>query len=81
MTQVMAAASNMNGRREEMTVMSDVQKTSLFAHRANIDRYRRLLASYLTAKEREFVERRLREEESALMVSARKAAEFEGLDA
>jgi len=37
-----------------------------FAHRANIARYQKLLATYLTAQERCFVERRLVEEQVAL---------------
>lgn len=35
-------------------------------HRANIDRYRRLLAGHLTDHERQFIERRLGEEQEAL---------------
>jgi hypothetical protein len=37
-----------------------------FAHRANIARYQKILATYLTAEERRFVERRLAEEQAAL---------------
>ncbi len=37
-----------------------------FAHRANIAKYQRILATYLTAEERRFVERRLAEEQAAL---------------
>ena len=37
-----------------------------FAHRANIARYQKNLATYLTAEERSFVERRLAEEQAAL---------------
>jgi hypothetical protein len=37
-----------------------------FAHRANIERYRKILATYLTVEERRFVERRLSEEQVAL---------------
>ncbi len=37
-----------------------------FAHRANILKYQKILATYLTAEERRFVERRLGEEEAAL---------------
>jgi hypothetical protein len=37
-----------------------------FAHRANIARYQKILATYLTAEERRFVERRLAEERAAL---------------
>lgn len=37
-----------------------------FAHRTNIARYQKILATYLTAEERRFVERRLAEEQAAL---------------
>jgi hypothetical protein len=37
-----------------------------FAHRANIERYRKILKTYLTTEERGFVERRLAEEQAAL---------------
>jgi hypothetical protein len=37
-----------------------------FAHRANIARYRKILATYLTDQERRFVEHRLAEEQTAL---------------
>ena len=37
-----------------------------FAHRANIARYQKILATYLTPEERRFVERRLAEEQAAL---------------
>jgi hypothetical protein len=37
-----------------------------FVHRENIARYGRILATYLTAEERRFVERRLAEEQAAL---------------
>ena len=36
------------------------------AHRANIARYQKILATYLTPEERRFVERRLAEEQLAL---------------
>jgi hypothetical protein len=35
-------------------------------HRANITKYQKILATYLTAEERRFVERRLAEEQAAL---------------
>ena len=38
----------------------------LRTHRNNIDRYRRLLKAELSALERQFIERRLNEEESAM---------------
>ena len=37
-----------------------------FVHRANILKYQRILATYLTDHERHFVERRLAEEQAAL---------------
>ena len=45
---------------------SDFDAAMQFAHRANIDRYRNILASPLSAIERRFVERRLAEEQEAL---------------
>jgi len=38
----------------------------LFAHKTNIEKYRRILATHLTAEERRFVERRLDEERKAV---------------
>lgn len=52
----------------------DMKDALVLAHRANIDRYRRLLNTYLTATERNFVERRLDEEEEALLEVAERAA-------
>ena len=45
---------------------SELNKALRSAHRANIDRYRRLLQSNLSDNEREFVERRIAEEQRAL---------------
>jgi hypothetical protein len=45
---------------------SDYEATALFAHRANIERYRKILRTYLTADEIRFIERRLEEEQAAL---------------
>ena len=45
---------------------SELHTTLKFVHRANIGRYRRILATYLTDKERRFVERRLAEEQASL---------------
>jgi hypothetical protein len=42
------------------------ETTEQYAHRQNLDRYRRLLATHLTAEERRFVERRMAEEQAAL---------------
>ena len=46
--------------------MVDENLARLRAHRQNIERYRRLLETNLTVLEREFIERRITEEESAL---------------
>ena len=45
---------------------SDYEATLLWVHRANIERYRKILRAYLTAKESRFIERRLAEEQAAL---------------
>ncbi len=61
--------------------MRERKYTSLFtAHCENISRYRRILGTYLTAIEREFVERRLREEEYALFELAQGAAQPDLVD-
>lgn len=44
---------------------SDIQNNLLFAHKTNIERYRRILQTHLTPEERFFVERRLNEEQTA----------------
>lgn len=46
--------------------MPDEKLARLRTHRNNISRYRRLLQTRLTALERDFIERRLAEEEGAL---------------
>ena len=46
--------------------MVDFVKAREFAHHANIKRYRRLLRTHLTDVERQFLERRLAEEQAAL---------------
>ena len=43
-----------------------METTEQFVRRANIERYQKILATYLTAEERRFVERRLAEEQAAL---------------
>jgi hypothetical protein len=53
-----------------MTKMSDEQLALLRMHRNNISRYRRLLETLLTGHEREFIERRLAEEQSAFRTLA-----------
>lgn len=45
---------------------SDFSNASGHARRMNIKRYQRLLKTYLTNNEREFIERRLGEEQKAL---------------
>jgi hypothetical protein len=50
---------------------ADFNDTLRWAHRANIDRYRRILESEITARERAFIERRLAEEEEALLQISR----------
>jgi hypothetical protein len=45
---------------------SDLNKALRSAHRANIERYRRLLQSCLTDNERSFIGRRIVEEQEAL---------------
>jgi hypothetical protein len=51
---------------EGMCMIDDQQLARLRAHRNNILRYRNLLQTSLTELEREFVEKRLGEEQSAL---------------
>jgi hypothetical protein len=43
-----------------------IESAERFSHRANIARYQKILATYLTVEERRFVERRLAEEQAAL---------------
>ena len=45
---------------------SETEASFSFVHRANIERYKKLLGTYLTDSERVFVQRRLKEEEAAL---------------
>jgi len=47
-------------------MMIDENLARLRAHRNNVGRYRRLLQTNLTVLERDFIERRLSEEEIAL---------------
>jgi hypothetical protein len=49
-----------------MTTMIDEQMTRMRAHRNNICRYRHLLQTKLTELERDFIEKRLAEEQSNL---------------
>lgn len=45
---------------------ADLDRAIQAVHRANVDRYRRLLATHLTGHERQFIERRMAEEQEAL---------------
>ena len=47
-------------------MMLDADMARIRAHRNNIDRYRRLLQTNLSDLERQFIERRLAEEQSSL---------------
>ncbi len=49
-----------------------------WVHRANIKRYRRIMATPLTATERQFLERRIREEEAALHSRTRPSRDAPG---
>jgi hypothetical protein len=55
---------------------SELNKALQCAHRANVDRYRRLLQTHLTDSERQFLERRIAEEQLAL----RRLADGDALD-
>jgi hypothetical protein len=46
--------------------MSDVTRNARWAHQANIGRYRKILKTHLTETERQFIDRRLIEEQQAL---------------
>ena len=47
--------------------MPDLRTMRISAHRQNIDRYRALLRTQLTALERDFIRRRIAEEETELL--------------
>ena len=47
-------------------MMLHTRDNVLFAHKANIERYRKILETFLTAEEEGFVKRRLAEEQTAL---------------
>ena len=44
----------------------ELQSKLQFTHRANIDKYKKILKTYLTDEERHFVEQRLAEEQTSL---------------
>ena len=46
--------------------LSQLKTARLFAHRTNVDRYKKMLGTDLTDNERAFVEQRLAEEQVAL---------------
>ena len=50
----------------QWNVTKEKDATQLFAHQKNIERYRKLLRTYLTDNERLFVLRRIAEEQAAL---------------
>ena len=54
--------------------VSQVEASFLFAYRANIERYEKLLQTYLTDHERAFIERRLHEEQQAIAQLTESAA-------
>lgn len=58
----------------------DMKNALVFAHRANIDRYRRLAKTRPTVTERNFTGRRLDEEEEALPECVRRDARFDRRD-
>ena len=47
--------------------MADTQLHRINVHRANLDRYARLLATNLSEPEKEYVRRRMEEEQAALV--------------
>ena len=47
-------------------MMFRLETAAQFAHKANMARYQKILATYLTAEERRFIERRMAEEQAAL---------------
>ena len=59
-----------------LTTMIDENAARLRAHRNNINRYRRLLATKLTELERSYVERRLQEEQLAMATLSSEALPF-----
>ncbi len=56
--------------------MIDLSLARLRAHRNNIHRYRRLLATHLTDCERAYIERRLSEENASMNAIARENLPF-----
>lgn len=56
---------------------SAMRKTFAFVHRANVDRYQKLLKTNLIVVESEFIERRISEEQKALLKIVQWGALFE----
>jgi hypothetical protein len=56
--------------------MIDENLARLRTHRNNIHRYRRLLATQLTDLERDYIERRLDEEQTAMVALSRETFPF-----
>lgn len=56
--------------------MIDENLARLRAHRNNIHRYRRLLATQLTELERDYIERRLNEEQTAMVALSSETFSF-----
>ncbi len=57
--------------------MSCIRDTLLFAHRENIEKFRKLLKTCLPVDERQMFEQQLEEEERALFQIAQGAAQFD----
>ena len=47
-------------------MISEVKRNARWAHQANIERYRKILKTRLSETERQFIDRRLTEEQQAL---------------
>jgi len=70
MTWRVIAMSQANATSRQRSA-SDMEGAFLFAHKSNIERYKKLLQTHLTDHERLFVQRRLDEETAALQQLAR----------
>jgi len=55
-------------------MISQTTKNERWVHQANIERYRRIIKTHLTENERQFIERRLAEEQHALQHVTREGA-------
>ena len=54
--------------------MSETTRNKPWAHQANIERYRKIIKTHLTENERQFIERRLAEEQQSLRQVTREGA-------